>query len=115
MTPSEYNVSESICQEQGLNLTCTNEERQLYVSGHGPFFPGCIDIANAEEVYGNPIHPSEQNNTNTTDQVDHSDHSDHDHTGDGSHSQDDMTSGTALFGSLAALAMTVISVFGFFV
>ena len=113
MSPSEYNVSESICQEQGLNLTCTNEERQLYVSGHGDFFPGCIDIANAEEVYGNPNHPSQQNNTNSTDHDDHSDTADHDHTEDGSHSHDGMTSGAAVFHSIATLvAMTAIV--GFF-
>ena len=60
-------MSETICQEQGLNLTCTNEARQLYVSGHGQFFPGCIDIENAEEVFGNPVHPSLQNQTSETD------------------------------------------------
>jgi hypothetical protein len=66
MSPSEYNVSEAICQEQGLNLNCTNEARELYVSGHGQFFPGCIDIETAKEVYGNPVHPSQQNQTDGT-------------------------------------------------
>lgn len=66
MSPSEYNVSEAICQEQGLNLTCTNEARELYVSGHGQFFLGCIDIETAKEVYGNPVHPSQQNQTDGT-------------------------------------------------
>jgi len=105
MSPSEYNVSDSICQEQGLNLTCTNEARQLYVSGHGQFFPGCIDVANAEEVYGNPVHPSQQN---TTDDSDSSTHSDGDH--DGNHTHDG-TSGVFAYGTSAALAIAALVAF----
>jgi hypothetical protein len=98
MAASDYNVSESICEDQGLNLTCTNEARQLYVSGHGQFFPGCIDIENAEEVFGNPVHPSQQNQTNGT-QDDGDGHDDHNNTHDG-------TSGAfTAHGSLVVVAL----------
>lgn len=106
MSPAEYNVSESICQEQGLNLACTNEERQLYVSGHGQFFPGCIDIANAEEVYGNPVHSSQQNTTNHTSDNGDGDHGEHD-------GHDHGTSGAAFAPYGSFVAVTVAAIVGF--
>lgn len=99
MSPAEFNVSESICQEQGLNLTCTNDERQLYISGHGQFYPGCIDIETATNVTGNPVHPSLQNNTNHTDT-----NGEH---GGGEHG---MTSGGATFLSTTSWIAVVVVV-----
>lgn len=111
MIPAEYNVSESMCKEQGLNLTCTNDEGQLYISGHGQFYPGCIDLATATNVTGSPIHPSLQNNTNITDDNGDGhthDGDDHTHDGDGEHGGEgemNMTSGSLFAGSFVMSIM----------
>ena len=48
MNVTEFQVSENICADRGLDLACINPRRQLYVAGHGDFFPDCIDLATAE-------------------------------------------------------------------
>jgi hypothetical protein len=46
----EHNAteSESICQEQNLDLRCISPRGQLWDDTHGECYPGCIDASKAE-------------------------------------------------------------------
>lgn len=54
MNATEYSVSDEICADQGLDLRCINPRNQLYVDGHGDFFPGCINASAASNVTDYP-------------------------------------------------------------
>lgn len=52
MNFTDYNVSTAICEEQGLDLSCVNEEGLLWPTDtHNPsVFLGCVDLATAEYI-----------------------------------------------------------------
>ena len=54
MNATEYSVSDEICAAQGLDLRCINPRNQLYVDGHGDYYPGCIDASTASNVTDYP-------------------------------------------------------------
>ncbi|KAI2488621.1 hypothetical protein MHU86_25675 [Fragilaria crotonensis] len=54
MDATEYSVSDEICAAQGLDLRCINPRNQLYVDGHGDFYPACIDASTASNVTDYP-------------------------------------------------------------
>jgi hypothetical protein len=43
MSVLDFNVSEKICASRDLRLECINPRNQIYVDGHGDYFPGCTN------------------------------------------------------------------------
>jgi len=41
MEHADYNISTDICRERNLQLQCINPREQVYISGHGDFYPAC--------------------------------------------------------------------------
>jgi hypothetical protein len=64
MNATEYSVSNEICAAQGLDMKCINPRRQLYVEGHGDFYPACIDASAAGNVTDYPPLESAPRNEN---------------------------------------------------
>ena len=54
MNTTEYSVSDEICAAKGLDMRCINPRSQLYVEGHGDFYPACIDASTASNVTDYP-------------------------------------------------------------
>lgn len=54
MNTTEYSVSDAICAAKGLDMRCINPRSQLYVEGHGDFYPACIDASTASNVTDYP-------------------------------------------------------------
>jgi len=54
MKTTDFLVSEDICSAESLDLRCINPRNQLYVAGHGDYYPACIDAANAVNVTAYP-------------------------------------------------------------
>ena len=57
MSIEEQNITESLCQEQGLDLRCINPRGQLWDNTHGDWFPGCVDGDTAPEASPYPKLP----------------------------------------------------------
>jgi hypothetical protein len=48
MVVKDYNISEQICEERGLDLACINGEGYLWPGIHNPSFkPGCVNLTTA--------------------------------------------------------------------
>ena len=45
MNHTEYfaDISPEVCQERNLELKCVNPRGQVYIEGHGDFYPDCSD------------------------------------------------------------------------
>ena len=43
MAHSEYGISNEVCTERQLGLQCINPREQVYIKGHGDFFPYCTN------------------------------------------------------------------------
>jgi len=55
-------ASPDVCESQGLDLACVNDERQLWIGDHNEnFYPGCVNLATAKN-YTAPTNHSEHNN-----------------------------------------------------
>jgi hypothetical protein len=58
MSVLEFNVSEEICASRNLRLECINPRDQIYVEGHGDYFPGCTNSTqNATDYPKLPTYP----------------------------------------------------------
>ena len=58
MSVLDYNVSEDICASRSLRLECINPRNQIYVEGHGDYFPGCTNSTeNATDYPKLPSYP----------------------------------------------------------
>ena len=57
MSVQEQNITETLCQEQGLDLLCVNPRGQLWDNTHGDWFPSCVDGATAPEATPYPKLP----------------------------------------------------------
>ena len=54
MNATEYSVSNEICAAQGLDMKCINPRNQLYVEGHGDYYPACINASAAANATDYP-------------------------------------------------------------
>ena len=43
MAHSDYGISNEVCTERQLGLQCINPREQVYIEGHGDFFPSCTN------------------------------------------------------------------------
>ena len=41
MAHSDFGINEEVCTERRLNLQCVNPRDQVYIEGHGDYFPAC--------------------------------------------------------------------------
>jgi hypothetical protein len=58
MSVLDFNVSEEICASRNLRLECINPRNQIYVEGHGDYFPGCTNSTqNATDFPKLPTYP----------------------------------------------------------
>lgn len=58
MAGADYDISEEICGAQGLELKCINPREQVYIKGHGDYYPACTNsVVNATEYPTLPTFP----------------------------------------------------------
>ena len=64
-----FQVNQTFCQDYNLDLACINPRRQLWdYTTHGDFFPGCVDVAQAENHTALPALPDYPRNESACDE-----------------------------------------------
>lgn len=61
MPHMDYNITTDICASRNLRLQCVNPREQVYLEGHGDFFPACSNSTEPETEYPKvPAYPRDE-------------------------------------------------------